>query len=69
MFDVFQGIPFAEPPVGSLRFTKPRPPQAWDDVRPAQEYGLECVQFIRNATFTSEDCLFLNVYVPGGVEE
>ncbi|MFI9102900.1 carboxylesterase/lipase family protein [Streptomyces fildesensis] len=36
---VFRGIPFAEPPVGSLRFAAPRPVQEWDGVRPAVSYG------------------------------
>ena len=32
---VFRGIPFAEPPVGALRFAAPRPVEAWDGVREA----------------------------------
>ncbi|MEV6955552.1 carboxylesterase family protein [Streptomyces sp. NPDC051183] len=36
---VFRGIPFAEPPVGPLRFAAPRPAQAWDGVRAAVSYG------------------------------
>lgn len=36
---VFRGIPFAEPPVGSLRFAAPRPVPGWDGVRPAVSYG------------------------------
>ncbi|MFF8837432.1 carboxylesterase/lipase family protein [Streptomyces sp. NPDC015130] len=36
---VFRGIPFAEPPVGPLRFAAPRPARAWDGVRPAVSYG------------------------------
>ncbi|MCM2423793.1 carboxylesterase/lipase family protein [Streptomyces sp. RKAG293] len=36
---VFRGIPFAEPPVGPLRFAAPRPVQGWDGVRPAVSYG------------------------------
>lgn len=36
---VFRGIPFAEPPVGSLRFAAPRPVRGWDGVRPAVSYG------------------------------
>ncbi|MFE7127772.1 carboxylesterase family protein [Streptomyces sp. NPDC057617] len=36
---VFRGIPFAEPPVGALRFAAPRPVRRWDGVRPAVPYG------------------------------
>ncbi|MFJ6940100.1 carboxylesterase/lipase family protein [Streptomyces sp. NPDC101132] len=36
---VFRGIPFAEPPVGALRFAAPRPVRGWDGVRPAVSYG------------------------------
>ncbi|MFF7730910.1 carboxylesterase/lipase family protein [Streptomyces sp. NPDC008001] len=36
---VFRGIPFAEPPVGPLRFAAPRPARGWDGVREALSYG------------------------------
>ncbi|WP_436763540.1 carboxylesterase/lipase family protein [Streptosporangium sp. V21-05] len=36
---VFRGVPFAEPPVGALRFAAPRPVRGWDGVRPAVAYG------------------------------
>jgi para-nitrobenzyl esterase len=36
---VFRGIPFAEPPVGALRFAAPRPVRGWDGVRDAVSYG------------------------------
>ena len=37
--DVFRGIPFAEPPVGDLRFAAPRPASPWTGVREAVEFG------------------------------
>jgi para-nitrobenzyl esterase len=37
--DVFRGIPFAEPPVGELRFAAPQPASAWAGVRDAVEFG------------------------------
>ncbi|MFD4867318.1 carboxylesterase/lipase family protein [Streptomyces sp. NPDC058412] len=36
---VFRGIPFAEPPVGPLRFAAPEPVRGWDGVRPAVSFG------------------------------
>jgi para-nitrobenzyl esterase len=36
---VFRGIPFAEPPVGVLRFAAPRPVQSWSGVREALSFG------------------------------
>ncbi|MFE5629440.1 carboxylesterase/lipase family protein [Streptomyces sp. NPDC056543] len=36
---VFLGVPFAEPPVGALRFAAPRPARAWSGVREALSYG------------------------------
>lgn len=36
---VFRGIPFAEPPVGALRFAAPRAVRGWDGVRPAVAFG------------------------------
>ncbi|MGW2418885.1 carboxylesterase/lipase family protein [Streptomyces sp. NPDC001709] len=36
---VFRGVPFAEPPVGALRFAAPRPVAGWEGVRNAVSYG------------------------------
>ncbi|GGO96747.1 carboxylesterase/lipase family protein [Wenjunlia tyrosinilytica] len=36
---VFRGIPFAEPPVGELRFAAPRPVRGWSGVRQALSFG------------------------------
>ncbi|MFJ6852384.1 carboxylesterase/lipase family protein [Streptomyces sp. NPDC091271] len=58
--DRFAGIPYAAPPVGSLRWKPPAPPAAWNGVRPATAFGSQCPQ----QTGGSEDCLSLNVYRP-----
>lgn len=62
--DIFlwQGIPYAEPPVGENRWKDPIPIKPWDDVKNATETGSVCVQKGRNGVSGSEDCLFLNVY-------
>uniref|UniRef100_A0A0K8TV77 Carboxylesterase n=1 Tax=Epiphyas postvittana TaxID=65032 RepID=A0A0K8TV77_EPIPO len=63
----FEGIPYAKPPVGKLRFREPQEPQCWLGVRDATKPGNKCMQ-INPATMKdligSEDCLFLNVYTP-----
>jgi len=65
---VFKGIPFAQPPVGDLRWREPMPVKPWSGVRDATAFGAPCVQnpyFIRNAQEVSrEDCLFLNIWSP-----
>ncbi|GIG90701.1 carboxylesterase/lipase family protein [Plantactinospora endophytica] len=38
------GIPYAEPPVGDLRWRPPKPHRPWTGVRPAQRYGSGCAQ-------------------------
>ena len=40
----FLGIPYAEPPVGELRFAAPKPPKRWSGIRNATEYGARCPQ-------------------------
>ena len=66
-FDEFIGIPYARPPVDELRWQKPVAPEAWDGVRDARQFGKKCTQLTDMTT--SEDCLYLNVYVPGSVNE
>ena len=44
--DFFLGIPFAEPPVGDLRFRNPRPySQSWKGTRNASKYSPACVGY------------------------
>ncbi|KAM9061848.1 pyrethroid hydrolase Ces2e-like isoform X1 [Sarcophilus harrisii] len=80
--NVFLGIPFARPPTGALRFSPPQPPEPWSEVREATSYPSMCLQDITNLeslrkflninfsiTATSEDCLYLNIYVPDHAKE
>ncbi|KAH8359339.1 hypothetical protein KR093_006071, partial [Drosophila rubida] len=65
LYYAFEGIPYAKPPLGELRFRAPQPPECWEGVRdctyarskPAQ---LHCMM---DLTHGSEDCLHLAVYV------
>lgn len=40
----WKGLPYAQPPVGALRWRAPAEPQAWTGVRPATQFGQPCVQ-------------------------
>lgn len=60
----YLGIPYAQPPVGELRFKRARPVAPWEDVLDAKEYGSESVQFDEGELKGSEDCLTINVQRP-----
>ncbi|GJQ64905.1 Est-6 [Trypoxylus dichotomus] len=61
-FLAFEGIPYAEPPVGSLRFEDPQPIKPWTDILDATAPSI-CLQTF-GTPMGQEDCLYLNVYVP-----
>jgi para-nitrobenzyl esterase len=65
----FLGIPFAEPPVGGLRWQPPKPHAAWTQTLQATGFGKTCAQITELGVFAgpvsvSEDCLYLNVFTP-----
>ena len=70
------GIPFAEPPVGPLRWRAPRPPAPFTAPLAALASGDGCVQYKgmladfddpdEDGIVGSEDCLYLNVHAPAG---
>ncbi|MDD5287715.1 MAG: carboxylesterase family protein [Dehalococcoidales bacterium] len=69
---IFKGVPYAEPPVGALRWFPPQPVKPWQGVRPAQKFGLSAPQNPMPGVFSSiepqhqsEDCLYLNIWTPG----
>ncbi|XP_078005256.1 cocaine esterase-like [Phascolarctos cinereus] len=89
--NAFLGIPFAEPPVGALRFSPPQPPDSWSNElancssipakKPHMGYD-RCLQHISPLEkmaddmkvnipipASSEDCLYLNIYVPDHTKE
>lgn len=63
---LFQGIPYAAPPVGPMRWRPPQQPEPWQGVRDASEPGRWCVQEAWADRPTGEDCLTLNVWTPTG---
>src|ERR1051326_1198073 len=70
---LFRGIPYAAPPVNSLRWKPPQPANPWQGVKAADHFSAVCMQ---PATDTegnawreglvpmSEDCLYLNIWTP-----
>ncbi|PSN56250.1 hypothetical protein C0J52_00414 [Blattella germanica] len=63
-FCSYRGIPYAQPPVGDLRFRAPEPATAWEGVLNATKEGHMCQHGFLGLHFGSEDCLFLNVFTP-----
>ncbi|WP_062518948.1 carboxylesterase/lipase family protein [Demequina silvatica] len=68
---IFLGIPYAEPPVGALRFAAPQPRAPWDGVRPAVLHGATPQRrspwpdsYVPEPTVPGEDTLTLDVGTP-----
>ncbi|XP_069918650.1 liver carboxylesterase 1-like [Oryctolagus cuniculus] len=75
---VLLGIPFAKPPLGSLRFAPPQPAEPWSYVKNTTSYPPMCSQVTVDDSLLqvlntnrenvsldiSEDCLYLNIYTP-----
>ena len=68
--NIFLGVPFAQPPVGELRWKAPQPLPDWKGTRTAKKFGSRPVQtnvfgdMIYRSDTMSEDCLYLNIWVP-----
>src|ERR1700733_10613736 len=67
----FKGIPFAQPPVGDLRWREPQSVKNWAGARNADQFGPRCMQrtspgadYWFRSNGMSEDCLYLNVWTP-----
>jgi para-nitrobenzyl esterase len=60
---VYKGIPYAAPPVGTLRWRPPQPVAPWTEPRRFDAFGPACPQPEADGE-TSEDCLTLNVWTP-----
>lgn len=73
-FTVFKGVPYAKPPVGSLRWHAPEECDKWDGVRLCDKFAPAAMQpehpkgsfyeveFYQGGVETSEDCLYLNIW-------
>ena len=62
----FLGVPFAAPPVGTLRWQAPHPAAHWTSTLQATRVSSPCPQIVPvvNTFEGSEDCLYANVYAP-----
>ena len=76
-FEVFEGVPYAAPPVGAGRWKPPAEAAAWKGVRDAAAFGPACFQpkpragsiYAEPPVAMSEDCLSLNVWSPKGARK
>ena len=67
---IFRGVPFAQPPVGQLRWKAPQPVIPWKGVLNAKQFAPDPMQhnaygdIVFNGSKQSEDCLYLNIWTP-----
>jgi para-nitrobenzyl esterase len=74
---IFKGVPFAQPPVGDLRWKEPQPVKNWEGTLKADHFSARPMQLpiYSDMNFRSpgisEDCLYLNIWTPAktGKEE
>jgi para-nitrobenzyl esterase len=65
----WKGIPYAHPPIGSLRWKAPLDPTPWLGIHKTKKFGNSAAQvmpFI--GSIGSEDCLYLNIWRPKTLE-
>src|SRR5690606_37641893 len=76
----WQNIPYAQPPVGDLRWRTPQPAQPWSGSYEATDIIQPCPQFVSGLSagivdpdddgiVGSEDCLYLSVYAPADIAQ
>ena len=62
----FVGIPFAQPPIDSLRFKPSLPISPWSGILDATKEAHSAWQSLDDPQTQSEDCLYLNIWAPQG---
>lgn len=73
--EMYKGIPYAEPPVDTLRWQSPKSAASWSGTRKATDFKAACYQIQNGGVLPwttefletgdiSEDCLYLNVWAP-----
>lgn len=71
---IFKGIPYAQPPVGNLRWKEPQPISKWKGVLIADRFAPRPMQskkyddMIFRSNNSSEDCLYLNIWTPKKID-
>lgn len=76
---IFRGVPYAQPPVGELRFRRPQEHEPWEGVRDCTRFSAVCPQadlrgmdlygkefYDGEEVVMNEDCLYLNIWTPAG---
>lgn len=63
----YLGIPFAQPPIGPLRFRAPQPARPWSGIRNATQFAASPIQ--PSHPNQNEDCLYLNIFTPANVDK
>lgn len=71
----YLGVPYAKPPVDDLRWKAPQPIEPWQGIKETKKFGNSPVQInvygdmVYRSDTISEDCLYLNVWVPEQKQE
>jgi para-nitrobenzyl esterase len=68
---IYQGIPYAAPPIADMRWKPPQPVAPWPGIRECTVFSNQAPQYsgpdmpqMPEATPSSEDCLYLNILTP-----
>ncbi|XP_011494688.1 PREDICTED: venom carboxylesterase-6-like [Ceratosolen solmsi marchali] len=76
LYEAYEGIPYALPPVGKLRFESPQSIPAWPGEIKATKLSHQCLQYNHKPyhlageyVIGAEDCLYLNIYIPEREDE
>jgi carboxylesterase type B len=59
-------VPYAQPPINNLRFKDPLPVKSWKGTLDGTQWPYNCIQWdgYYIDDYSSEDCLYLNIFVP-----